>query len=160
MKKNNKNISNFIKRNFVKWGICCLVCSLIFTVYNYNIYGYISNSFKKTDLYENYYVDPSSANISFDGEKRNLIHLYLESVENTYADSANGGGEDINYIPELSNLAKENINFSNNDSIGGSLTIDGTQWTIASQVSQDMGIPLSLPITSSKYDTSTAFLTG
>lgn len=160
LKRNNKNISNFIKRNFVKWGICCLVCSLIFTVYNYNIYGYISNSFKKTNLYENYYVDPSSANISFDGEKRNLIHLYLESVENTYADSANGGGEDINYILELSNLAKENINFSNNDSIGGSLTIDGTQWTIASQVSQDMGIPLSLPITSSKYDTSTAFLPG
>ena len=43
LKRNNKNISNFIKRNFVKWGICCLVCSLIFTVYNYNIYGYISN---------------------------------------------------------------------------------------------------------------------
>ena len=54
-------------------------------------------------------------------------------------------------------MAKNNINFSHNDNIGGSMTIDGTQWTIASQVSQNMGIPLSLPINAKNYDKNTKF---
>ena len=124
------------------------------------IYGYINNVVQETDIYEKYYVDPSTAKISFNNGKRNIIHLYLESVENTYANTTFGGAEEINYIPELSQLAKNNINFSNNDNIGGSRTIDGTQWTIASQVSQNMGIPLKLSIKSQKYDNDTAFLPG
>lgn len=156
----NGKILKVLKKHFVKAGIVCIVCSLVFTVYNYDIHGYINNMRQSTDLYEKYYVNPSEANISFEIGKRNIIHLYLESVENTYASKEAGGGEEINYIPELSKLAKENINFSNNDSIGGSHTIDGTQWTIASQVSQNMGIPLNLSIKSKKYDNNSEFLPG
>lgn len=159
-KKNKEKISTYLKRNFIKGGIICLVGSLVFAIYNYDIYGYISNSLQTTNIYEQYYIDPANAKVTFNKEKRNLIHIYLESVETTYADEKNGGGEEINYIPELTTLAKENINFSHNDNIGGSQTLDGTQWTIASQVSQDMGIPLTLPITSGNYDSSTAFLPG
>ncbi|MFQ8704815.1 MAG: LTA synthase family protein [Thomasclavelia sp.] len=153
-------ILKVLKKHFVKFGIVCIVCSLIFTIYNYDIHGYINNMRQTTDLYEKYYVDPSKTNISFENGKRNIIHLYLESVENTYASKKAGGAEEINYIPELSKLAKENINFSNNDNIGGSHTIDGTQWTIASQVSQNMGIPLNLSIKSKKYDNNSEFLPG
>lgn len=160
LKRNNSNLSDYLKKHFIKWGICCLVGSLIFTVYNYNIYGYISNSIQSTDIYERYYVDPSSVDITFDGEKRNLIHIYLESIENTYADILSGGAEQENYIPELTELANENINFSHDNNLGGWQTIDGTQWTIASHVSQDMGIPLSLSITSDKYDETTPYLPG
>ena len=149
-----------LKKHFVKFGIVCIVCSLVFTIYNYDIHGYINNMRKITDLYEKYYVDPSKVNISFENGKRNIIHLYLESVENTYASKEVGGVEEINYIPELSKLTKENINFSNNDNMGGSHTIDGTQWTIASQVSQNMGIPLKLSIKSKKYDNNSEFLPG
>lgn len=155
-----KQIFKAIKKHFVKVGIVCIVCSLVFTIYNYDIYGYINNMIQDTDLYEKYYVDPSTANISFENGKRNIIHLYLESVENTYASKEDGGAEEINYIPELSKLATENINFSNTDNMGGSYTIDGTQWTIASQVSQNMGIPLNLSIKSKKYDNTTEFLPG
>lgn len=155
-----KQIFKAIKKHFVKFGIVCIVCSLVFTIYNYDIYGYINNMIQDTDLYEKYYVDPRTANISFENGKRNIIHLYLESVENTYASNEDGGAEEINYIPELSKLATENINFSNTDSMGGSHTIDGTQWTIASQVSQNMGIPLNLSIKSKKYDNTTEFLPG
>lgn len=155
-----KQIFKAIKKHFVKVGIVCIVCSLVFTIYNYDIYGYINNMIQDTDLYEKYYVDPSTANISFENGKRNIIHLYLESVENTYASKEDGGAEEINYISELSKLATENINFSNTDNMGGSYTIDGTQWTIASQVSQNMGIPLNLSIKSKKYDNTTEFLPG
>ena len=159
-KLNNEKISQSIKKHFIKGGILCIIISLIFAIYNYDIYGYINNVVQETDIYEKYYVDPSTAKISFNNGKRNIIHLYLESVENTYANTTFGGAEEINYIPELSQLAKNNINFSNNDNIGGSRTIDGTQWTIASQVSQNMGIPLTLPLTSHNYDNDTAFLPG
>lgn len=159
-KRNNEKISQSIKKHFIKGGILCIIISLIFAIYNYDIYGYINNVVQETDIYEKYYVDPSTAKISFNNGKRNIIHLYLESVENTYANTTFGGAEEINYIPELSQLAKNNINFSNNDNIGGSRTIDGTQWTIASQVSQNMGIPLKLSIKSQKYDNDTAFLPG
>lgn len=159
-KGQGKKISESLKKHFVKFGIVCVVCSLVFTLYNYDIYGYINNMIQDTDLYEKYYVDPTTANISFENGKRNIIHLYLESVENTYASEDVGGAEEINYIPELSKLASENINFSNTNSMGGSHTIDGTQWTIASQVSQNMGIPLNLSIKSKKYDNTTAFLPG
>lgn len=111
IKKYGYKVYCFIRKNFVKWGIICLISSLIFTIHNYDIYGYIVNAFQKTDIYEAYYVDPSETEITFTKEKRNLIHLYLESVENTYASLDQGGAEEINYIPELSNLAKENINF-------------------------------------------------
>src|SRR5699024_3209439 len=91
---------------------------------------------------------------------RNLIHLYLESVENTYSNLKIDNEKTTNYIPELTNLAKENVSFSNSNDLGGSRTIDGTQWTIASQVSQNMGIPLTLHLTSHNYDNDTAFLPG
>ena len=46
-------------------------------------------------------------NITFPEQKRNLIYLYLESMESTYADKASGGAFDKNYIPELTQLAGE-----------------------------------------------------
>ena len=65
-----------------------------------------------------------------------------------------------NYIKELGKLAKENINFSHSNKIGGSYTIEGTQWTIASMVAQEAGIPLLLPLSKDKYDENSSFLSG
>ena len=159
-KKPKEKIFLFIRKNYIKIGILGIVGSLIFTVNNYNLIQYLSNIFEETNLYEKYYVDPSEVNISFNNGKRNLIHLYLESVENTYSNLKIDNEKTTNYIPELTNLAKENVSFSNSNDLGGSRTIDGTQWTIASQVSQNMGIPLKLSIKSQKYDNDTAFLPG
>lgn len=145
---------------FYKIGIVCLVISLIYTLNNYNVFGYIMNITQTTDIYEKYYVEPSTANITFPNGKRNVIHIYLESLENTYLTPEFGGAKKDNYMPELGNLAKDNINFSNTDKIGGSLTVDGTQWTIAAMVSQSAGIPLALPLTSNKYDINSTFLPG
>ncbi|MBS5587979.1 MAG: LTA synthase family protein [[Clostridium] spiroforme] len=160
LKKSKEKIFLFIRKNYIKIGILGIVGALIFTINNYNLIQYITNIFEKTDLYEKYYVDPSKVNISFNNEKRNLIHLYLESVENTYSNLKIDNEKTTNYIPELTNLAKENLSFSNSNDLGGSRTIDGTQWTIASQVSQNMGIPLTLPLSSHDYDNNTSFLSG
>ena len=70
-------------------------------------------------MVEDNYVDPARVNITFPEQKRNLIYLYLESMESTYADKASGGAFDKNYIPELTQLATDNISFSNSELLGG-----------------------------------------
>lgn len=123
-KKPKEKIFLFIRKNYIKIGILGIVGSLIFTVNNYNLIQYLSNIFEETNLYEKYYVDPSEVNISFNNGKRNLIHLYLESVENTYSNLKIDNEKTTNYIPELTNLAKENVSFSNSNDLGGSRTIE------------------------------------
>ena len=55
---------------------------------------------------------------SFPEKKRNLIYIFLESMENTYMSKLDGGAYDINYIPDLTALAEENLNFSHTDQVG------------------------------------------
>lgn len=137
-----------------------VIVALVFTLSNYNVFGYLGHITQETDIYESYYVNPKEANISFPNGKRNLIHIYLESIENTYLSDELGGGQKENYMLELGELANNNINFSNTDKIGGPLTIDGTQWTIASMVGQSAGIPLALPLLSKNYDKNSTFMPG
>lgn len=125
---------------------------VVFALFNYNIFGFVGQLTNTGLFYESHYVDPRSVELTFPEEKRNIIHIYLESVESTYSSYENGGSFDSDKIPELTELAKENIHFSNTDALGGSLSIDGTQWTIASMVAQSAGIPLSLPLDFVDYD--------
>ena len=153
-------LEKIIDRFFVLFSAFCLVISLGFTIINYDVYGYFNNIIQTTDIYENYYVDPSNVEITFPAKKRNIVHIYLESMESTYVDSSNGGAMQHNYIPELEKLALQNTNFSNTETIGGSKTIIGTQWTIGAMVAQSAGIPLSLPIEGNSYSGNTKFLPG
>lgn len=143
-------------------GICITVLilgTLFYALINYQIITYVFDMVRTSKLYEEHYVDPKNVELDFK-EKRNLIHIYLESVENTYLSKEQGGQEENNYIKELGELANENINFSHTDKIGGSYTIEGTQWTIASMVGQEAGIPLLFPLSKDKYDEHSSFLSG
>ncbi len=107
-----------------------------------NVFGYIQKIMLQTTLYEDYYVEPNGEVIKFPNEKRNLIFLFLESMETTYMSETDGGALKVNVVPNLTRLAEENINFSQNDSVGGFLTPSGTSWTVAAMVSQTSGVPL------------------
>lgn len=150
----------FITEHMIIIGVLAIGIALIFALYNYQIIGYAFDMLQTTDLYEKHYVDPQSVNITFPKQKRNIIHIYLESVENAYLATKSGGGQEKSYMPELEELAVTNINFSHHDKIGGSLTLEGTQWTIASMVGQVAGIPLLLPFNSKSYDANSSFFKG
>ena len=47
------------------------------------------------------YVDPHEVVLKFPEKKRNLIYIFLESAEITFADEENGGAFEKNIIPEL-----------------------------------------------------------
>ena len=97
-------------------------------------------------FYEEEYRDPESVEITFPEQKRNLIWIYLESMETTFFAENEGGALEVNVIPELYDLARENVNFSPNEGVGGLFSPSGTTWTIAALVSQTAGVPLKTPV--------------
>lgn len=92
------------------------------------------------------YVNPDDVAVCFPEEKRNLIYIYLESMELTYADEANGGAWDENLIPELTELAREGDTFAGADSkLNGAIVLPGTEWTVGAMFGQSSGTPLKVP---------------
>lgn len=91
-----------------------------------------------TDIYETEYVYPDSVKIEFK-EKRNLILVFLESVEYNFQDSVNGGTLHQNLIPEITEYLKQEQSF-----IPGGTQIEGTGWTMADVIAKTCGIPLIL----------------
>lgn len=57
-------------------------------------------------------------------------------------------------------MAEENVNFSDNNDVGGFCSNLGSTWTIGAMVSQTAGIPLSGPVDGNDYGNYTAFLPG
>lgn len=103
---------------------------------------YLASQKKESHFIEQNYVDPRTTKITFPDKKRNLIYIYLESMESTFASKEDGGGLDFNCIPELTKLAEENTNFSNTDKLGGGYPAYGGTWTMAGIFSETSGIPI------------------
>ena len=106
---------------------------------------YLYGMFNETPIFETHYVAPTEENVIFPEEKRNLIYIFLESMEISYLSGELGGALDVNLIPELYGLAEENINFSHNSQVGGFLPVNGTTWTIGAMVGHTAGVPLKTP---------------
>ncbi len=115
----------------------------------YNILGigdYLANTNRVSDLYENYFVEPTDTTITFPEKKRNLIHIVIESMESSYTDGEHGGGYTEDLIPELYDLAKTGTDFSTpgTTDLNGALVTDNSGWTIAGLVAQSAAVPLNV----------------
>lgn len=113
---------------------------------------YIMSQSKETSLFEEYYVDAKDIEITFPGQKRNLIYIYVESLESTNVSNKNGGLVKESYIPNLEELALKNINFSNNNKIGGALQVNNTDWTMAALIAHTSGIPFKISMDTNFYN--------
>lgn len=88
------------------------------------------------------YVNPDSVKITAPEQKRNLILIYIESMETTFSDKEHGGNQDTNLIPEITQLAQQNINFGRNKKIiGGGVDSYGSGATFAAMLTRSLGIP-------------------
>lgn len=132
----------------IKNIICIVLCLCLwgYGIYTVEIPAFLNGIFTKTELYDQNYANPDSTKITFPANKRNLIYIILESMETTYFSKAQGGALEENVIPELYNLANENINFSHSKDIGGWGFVTNTSWTSASLIAQTSGVPLSMPL--------------
>ena len=109
------------------------------------LFSYMRAQMIPSSFIEDNYADPGAVNLTFPEQKRNLIYIYLESMEVTYMDTENGGAFSANVIPELTELAKEGECFAGNDGkVNGSIALYGSTWTMGSMFSQSVGLPLKI----------------
>ena len=95
------------------------------------------------DIFAKGYTDPRQVYISDkDGNAKNLICIYLESMETTYGSKMQSDG--TNYIPNLTALADEYTSFSNGDGLGGFVSLQGSGWTMGALLATTSGIPFLL----------------
>ena len=145
----------------------CLMFSILFLIVSLTIswnrleVGKIIAEYQNQKImgnfYEQHYVDPHQVKITAPNTKRNLIMIFAESMESTYANEKYFGH---NLIPELSQIAVENTHFSHNAQLGGFQNIKGAKYTQASMVSQLCAIPLRLPVKAARYRPVNGFLPG
>lgn len=107
---------------------------------------WFKNARDYSDLLELEYVDPAQVQVRFPEKKRNLVYIFMESMENTFCSTAQGGAMKQSVTPELYQLAEENISFSDSDKLGGWGPISCTTWTTGGIVAQASGLPLLLPM--------------
>lgn len=129
------------------------------------------NKFQLMTLYDAYmsastyiednFADPETTELVFPEQKRNLIHIYLESMENTFFSKDFGGYFDENLMPDLAKLTKEGISFSHTDTgFGGPVKTAGSGWSVAAMVNMSTGLPMKVPVNGNSYGQPDNFLPG
>ncbi|MCR4741339.1 MAG: LTA synthase family protein [Treponema sp.] len=132
----------------VIFALFTLVEGVLYVDSKVSVFGYIKHRFSKTSIYEEYYVSPESVKITAPENKKNLIHIYVESLETTYAHAkmTKESQNYYNFMPKLQKLAQENVSFWGGDTFGGFNCITGSGWTIASLFAQNTGVPFAFPV--------------
>lgn len=126
-----------------------------------DISGYMSNQSTYSSFIDENYVDPSQVSLTFPEQKRNLIYIFLESMENTFADQSVGGGFETNVIPELTQLSLDNENFSGgNTELDGGVPMTGATWTMGAMFAQTSGLPLNISIDQNAMSSQSEFFPG
>lgn len=147
--------------------ICCFIFainmltpSLEYAVDSLSLNEFVERKMQSTTIYEDYYVNPKETNITHTGELKNIIYIYLESMESTYASVEDGGAQTINYIPKLTQLANENTSFSDTTLLGGAHVTFGSTWTMGALFSSTTGIPFAFPIEGNSMNSMDDFASG
>ena len=145
IKKIEINPSKIIQHYYMVYAVILFITSILFAAGTLHIFRYISSiTSKPGTIFEEHYVDPKKVQLTFPSEKRNLIYIYLESMENTILSSDSGGVLQNSLIPELEQIVLDgdNISFSNTNKIGGMLPVQGTNFTVGAISAQSSGLPL------------------
>ena len=70
--------------NIISIGLLDL--NIVYTLNRINCYDFILGKYCKSNFIEENYVNPSDIEIVAPQKKRNLIYIFMESMEVTYAD--------------------------------------------------------------------------
>ena len=128
----------------------------------YGIIKYIRSQSSKSDFVDTYYVAPTKENVKFPGKKRNLVYIYLESVETTFTDKTHGGDFDADVIPELRELVTNGGECfeGNHEHLNGGHVITGATYTMSGMVAQSAGLPIAGGKTNAATSYADAFYPG
>ena len=157
-----KTFRFFPLRRVYAWllGIAVCVGSLGYAMAITGAVDYTLSLNHPTTIFEDAYVSPENVEITFPENKRNLVVIYLESMETSFFSQTHGGAMEVELIPELWQLANENVSFSHGQGPGGFRSVRGTTWTTGAMVGHLSGVPLKPSGTSGGYSQEGIFLPG
>ncbi len=141
-------------------AIASLLSGLTYGIIAFKLGELIKMYMIESPFIEENYVDPATVKLQFPEQKRNLIHIYLESMENSYLSKDLGGHMDTNLIKPLSDLAKEGVSFSHTDSFGGPMTTTGCVWSAAAKTNMSTGLTMKPPVAADNYNKADTFMPG
>ncbi len=147
-REDDPNGEPFVVRHRVPFSALLMIATMAVVMIWLRFPQYVIRQCTNSTFYEERYVDPEQATITAPEKKRNLIYIYVESMEVSFADKEHGGISSKNMIPELTDLAEEGITFSstNTKELNGATQISGTTYTMGSLIAQTSGVPAILPI--------------
>lgn len=136
-----------------------LICILLAKpVYAYadqvlEVSDFVKSKLTYTKIYDTEYVSPKDVKITnTKAKKRNVIIVYMESMETTYASKQLGGFQNKNLMPNLYQLQQDNIAFGDKKGMKGTHNPVGTTWTTASLLTSSSGIPFAFNIGMNKNE--------
>lgn len=155
------NRLQYLREHIVLPAVVWFVAATVVVLVRMDVFSYFWYVAHPGQLYEENYVDPAEVTVKAPEELRNLVYIYLESMETSYADYPSGGVADRNRIPYMTKLSlTEGESFSGEGKLNGLMPVEGAIWTCGSLVSQTSGLPLIVAIgrnSMGKYD---GFLEG
>lgn len=156
----SSGVCHFFARRLLALSLALLLLSTTVFAVRLQVFSYVENSVTESDFIEEHYVDPTAVELTFPEQKRNLVYIFLESMENTFADPTSCETVADNYIPELTRLARENVSFSHCQGLGGAQSLEGTTWTAAAMVAQTSGVTVKVPLTGGDYGEEEYYMPG
>lgn len=156
IKKKSKRLSFEIYKIIKICVVAFLVfCNVFYTVEDWKelkIYEYLNSKKERSTVFEEHYVEPDVSLVT--GEGKNIIYIYLESMETAYASKDAGGAQEVNYIPRLTQLAQDNVSFTTKakKGVGGFRAASGTDWTFGALLGTSSGIPFKFPFGENKLN--------
>lgn len=144
-------MKKYKSKKYLYAAVTFFMLSVVFFGYKLNVKAMLEYKQRQeivSTFYEDNYVNPQKADIKVPEHKRNLIFIFAESMEATFADQNLWQN---NLIPNLSKLAQDNINFGEGEGIRGFSEIVGADYTQASVVSQMCAVPLKIPLLHERF---------
>ncbi|EAY15045.1 hypothetical protein TVAG_019450 [Trichomonas vaginalis G3] len=129
-----------LKTHHIKFIYLLTFISMLITIYK-------PTEVSESDFMQLNYVNPKDL-VTFPGEKRNIIYLFLESMESTFASKQSGGLFEQSLIPNLEKLAKdkENIHFTHKEGFfGGPKQMERMSYTAGASYSMICGNYIGTP---------------
>lgn len=111
----------------------------------FKIAGIILGKPVESSFYEENFVSEENFSIIPPEHKRNLIYIFMESMESGFTSAENGGLLNENLTPNMQNLAAQNTNFGDNGTMRGGMNLQGTSWTVAGLLSKTSAVPYFSP---------------
>ncbi len=157
--RKNRRIQKWVNRILSFTVPVLLIACWVLLDQKMDIRSYLKSQFTSEDFIRDNYVDPNEVELTFPEKKRNIIFIFLESMETTFADEENGGAFPENLIPGLTKVAEEEgVSFSGPEGgLNGGYVTAATGFTSGAMFGMTSGLPLKVDIYANDMVTQDSF---